>query len=155
MDIELSASIAKVALSTKDLAGLVIRKCKMAFDREFDDTIAAAIGSGAKKALAGLRAHDLEKVVMGIDGVNVSARLRCGEDTVSVGACRGDKATCKAGEDDDPPTIRLTFETVYNDDVWSFLGRNCGGYVELEFKDTQLTLSGTVTKMGDGGLRPV
>jgi len=157
MDIELAASLAKVTLGTKNISGLLIRKCRMAFDREFDDEIAAALGGGAKKALAGLRAHDLQKVVMGIDTVNVSARLRCGDDTVSVGQCRGEKATGKAGDDDEPPMIRLAFETAYNDDVWSFLGRNCGAYVSLEFKDSQLTLGGSVSSItGEGsGLRPI
>lgn len=72
-------------------------------------------------------------------------------------ACRGEKATCKVGGDDgEPPMIRLTFETIYSDGVWSFLGRNCGSYVELEFHDAQLSLGATVTKLGDGGgLRPV
>lgn len=157
MDIEIAASIAKVTLVMKGVNALIVRRCKMAFDREFDPEIAAALGSGAKKALAALRAGDLEKCVISIDRVNVEANLVCGKDKVAIKACHGEKATCKAGKDqEDPPSIRLEFQAMYTDDVWSFLGRNCGSYVHLAFKDTQLTLGGTVTRGPfDGGIRPV
>jgi len=156
MDIEIAASIAKVTLKTKSVAALVIRRCNMAFDREFDTEIAAALGSGAKKALAALKAGDLQECHISIDRVNVEAKLVCGKDKVTIKACHGEKAVCKAGkEPEDPPTIRLAFEAVYTDDVWSFLGRNCGSYVQLAFKDTQLTLGGQLVHGPfDGGLRP-
>jgi len=157
MDIEIAASIAKVTLQTKSIASLVIRRCKMAFDREFDAEIASALGSGARKALAALKAGDLEQCTLSIDRVNVEAKLVCGKDKVSIRACHGEKATAKAGKDpEDPPTIRLAFEAVYTDDVWSFLGRNCGSHVQLAFKDTQLTLGGQLVHGPfDGGVRPV
>jgi hypothetical protein len=144
MDIELRATIATVKLGVKVIKGVVLRKCKMAFDREFDDEIAQALGGGARKALASLRTHEMEKVIMGIDRIDAKAKLVSGDDTIGISLVRGEKATCSAAtdDDDDVPKIRLEFETAYDDAVWSFLGRNCGGYVHIEFKQKQLNLKG-------------
>jgi hypothetical protein len=143
MDIELQASIAKVTLKTKDVSGLIVRRCRMAFDRELDAEIARALGSGAKKALTALGAHEMTKVVLSIDSIEAKAVLVAGAERCEIEIVRGERATCTSVSDDDDDTvcmIRLEFETSYHDDVWSFLGRNCGSYVRITFTDRQLEL---------------
>ncbi|MEP6651797.1 MAG: hypothetical protein ABJA82_00470 [Myxococcales bacterium] len=142
MDIELRASIAKVTLGVKDYKGAIVRKCLMAFDREFDGELAAALGGGAKMALKGLQAKEMTQVVIDIDAIEAKAVLVSGDDTCGIDIVRGKKATFTTAGDEDGEILkaRLEFESAYADEVWSFLGRNCGAYVRIDFTSRQMEL---------------
>lgn len=142
-DIELQAAVAKVSLSVKEHDGVIVRKCRMALEREFDDAISSGLGGDARKVLALLKSGDAMKVVIGIDEIEAQAELVGGltGEVIKIGILRGDKATAKAGnEDDEAPTIRLEMECQYDREVWTFLGDNCGGYVRVTFRRRQLDL---------------
>lgn len=143
-DIELAAEVVKVSLRLKKLDGVEIRRCRMAFARPFDDEIAAALGDDAKKALASLKSGGMSKVVMDIEGIDAQAVLaNGGGDNVTVDIIRGEKAICTGPKDpEDPPSIRLEFDTHYHDDIWAWLGRNCGGVARIEFKNRQTEIPG-------------
>lgn len=140
MDIEIVAAIAKVTLKTTSEKGAFLRRCYMAFDCELDASIAGSLGIGAKRALPALKAADMEKVVIAIDRIVAQAVLVAGADTCRIDRLRGTKATLEAAEEDCAPTVRIEFECWYHDEIWVFLGRNCGLSARLTFTPTQLEI---------------
>lgn len=141
-ELECEANLKSVTLSVKEKDGLTVRRCKMVLEREFDDLIAAAIGSGAKKARSGLISGEMEKVVMPITALTCSADLRAGKkDRVAIGSVVGVKATGKAtSEDETPPSIELEFEFLFDEAAWAFLGRNCGALATITMEQRQQEL---------------
>lgn len=150
-DIELLAALAKVTLRVEDHEGQLLRRMRLALDREFDDELAAGIGKGAQKALKLLVAKDVQKCTIGLDAVEANAdlvatrsdRVALKQERIAIGQLRGVLATCAAPKEaGDVTHIRLEFEAPYSDDVWAFLGRHCGAYVQITFTRRQLELQG-------------
>jgi hypothetical protein len=145
MELELLASIARVTLKATSENGVYQRRCIMAFDAELDASIAGSLGLGAKRALPALKAGDMQRVIIGIDRVVAQAVLVAGADTCKVDRLRGTKATLEAADEDCAPTVRLEFETWYHDEIWVFLGRNCGLMARLTFTPTQLEIEDMIS----------
>lgn len=144
-EIETTAVIGKVTVSAKDEDGVLSRRVKIRLDREFDDEIAAQIGSEAVRALKGLANGGLAKVTMPIDGIHATLELRgASGDKAKVALATGVKAVAKGPRDDDsPPSVQLEFEFLFQDNVWAFLGRNIGGMATLSIHTVQLDLPKT------------
>lgn len=142
-DIELTANLAKVTLRVEAHDGVIVRRMRLALDRELDAELAHGLGKGATKARGLLVAHDVEKCTLGLGAVEAIAALVAAKDKIKIGQLRGTKATLTAAEDSDgTPAARLEFEAPYSDDVWAFLGRHCGAYVQITFTRRQLELAG-------------
>lgn len=141
MDLKCAAEIQKVSISVKEKDGLILRMCKVVLAREFDDLIAAAIGTDAKRTRASLTTGGLESAVMPIGALMVSGDFVADGERVTIGRMMGTKATGKFGAETGP-TVLLEFEFAYSDEVWIFLGRNVGGVAEVAFTRRQLELAG-------------
>ena len=145
MEIEIVAAIAKVTLKSTAENGVFQRRCFMAFDCELDASIAGSLGLGAKRALPALKAGDMQRVIIAIDRIVAQAVLVAGADTCRVDRLRGTKATLEAADDDCAPTVRIEFETWYHDEIWTFLGRNCGLSARLTFTPCQLDIEDMIS----------
>jgi len=151
MDIEFSAAIDSVKVKVNNAGGHVIRTCEMKFSRAFDDMIAAGLRGEARHALEALRSHGMEQVVLPLDAVSAQGTLVGGNDSrVIVPHMIGVKATCKAN-DISPPSIELTFSALWSEDVWVFLGRYAGAYVEITLTERQLSMPLTTPTEAKGG----
>lgn len=142
-DVQIGASVRSVKISVTDKDGIVRRKCRLVLEREFDEVIAAGLGKEAKKLLASMKTGGIEDATLPMGEVNADAQLVAAEtgDKVKIGSLRGCKAKATAGADvDDPPSIRLEFEFAYNDEAWSFLGRNCGSFAHVTLRRRQMEL---------------
>lgn len=150
MEIEILASVAKVQLNLKPDKGQVIRRIDLILEREFDDTIAAALGDGARKALDSLRKNELISAEIAIDAIDVTAEFvnNISGEVVQIGALRGDKAKCLAAKEEDggTPVIQLKMSCAYSRDVWVFFGEHGGLIVAAAFRDRQLELVPSPTK---------
>ena len=147
-DITLAAKIESVTLDVKEIDDVVHRTVAIKFARDFDDTLAAALGGDAKQILASLRRHGQEKAYIAIDRLIVKATLVNPDgEVVDISTMHGKQAICAAStSEQDPPTIRLEFGCYYSDDAWSFLGRNAKGICEVKMSPKQPKLTGVETE---------
>lgn len=145
IDVDFEAGIKAIKLKVKTKDGVAARTCTMVLEREFDDLIAAGLGGDARKALLSLRDHGLESCVLPLDSVDAEGKLVAPDaKSISIGALKGVKATGQAGaKSEEPPSLLLEFEFVWNEQAWVFLGRYCGGVAQVSLKARQLTLAGT------------
>lgn len=136
-----AAKIESVSLDVKMIEDVEHRKCVIKFARDFDETIAAALGGDAKQILASLQRHGQEKAYISIDRINAKATLVSAKgDRVTIPALHGIQAVGTAGKDDDPPIIRLEFDYFYDRDAWVFVGENARGIIEVTLKPRQQEL---------------
>lgn len=139
-DVQIGAAVRSVKISVKEKDGVVARRCRMVLEREFDEVIAAGLGKDAKKVLASLKTGGIEDATLPMGEVTAEADLRCDGDKVKIGQLRGIKPKAAAGDEDMPPSVKLEFEFPYNDEAWSFLGRNCGAYATVTLRRRQMEL---------------
>lgn len=147
MNIELSinATIAKITLRVKQKDDVVRRVCSVAFEREFDSTIAAALGEDARQALESLHTHGITEVKIPLDDIQARCLLTSGQGQdaakVEILHMRGLKAvgTVKSG-DAAPPMIRLHFEFDFAEAPWVFVGRHCASWVDAQITALQAEL---------------
>ena len=141
-EIKLAAKIESVTLDVKEIDAIVHRTVAIKFARDFDDTIAAALGGDAKQILASLRRHGQEKAYIAIDRMIVKATLVNPDgEVLEIASMHGKQAVCTAStSEQDPPTIRLEFGCYYADDIFAFLGRNAKGVIEISMAPKQGSL---------------
>lgn len=158
-NIECSAVMANISVRAKTKDGITSRLCKVKFRRDFDETIAQAIGGDAKKALVGLKSGGISSVEFPITGVRVSTTLTAESgDSAQIGAALGTKAVAKAAKqlqlegadatEDNQPKVVLEFEFPFDEIVWMFVGRNCGAQARLKFDLIQLDIEERLTQAG-------
>lgn len=140
IDLQLTAAISKVSIRTKEKDDIIRRICKVTFGREFDQTLAAALGADARTALKALEVNGLLEAKIPIDGIVAQAKLIAGSANVTIPILKGLSARAKAGLEDDPPSIRLDFEFDFHEPSWVFLGRYCNSYTELTLTTIQPSL---------------
>jgi hypothetical protein len=155
IELEIGAAIAKVSLRTVQKDDLVRRICKVTFTRDFDDTIAAALGADAKVALAALKSHALAEVVIPLDSIEAKGTISQDGNATAISSkveiphLRGRRAKGVGTKDDTTPSLALEFEFDFLEAPWVFLGRNHTGWARLSLKTNQLELS----LVGGGGDR--
>lgn len=144
-DVQFAAGIRDVKLKVKSKDGVETRKVIIAFEREFDDLIAAGMGSGARSALASLRSRDMESCVLPLDAVRATAELTAGlGETITLHGLKGIKATGSGPSDEGfPPSIKLEFEFTFAPRPWAFFGEYSGQSCAIELTRQQLELAGT------------
>jgi len=139
-----TATIRDVKLSAKVKDGITTRKIKMTLEREYDDFLAASLGSDAIAARKLLKSGGLEKATIPLDAVRASATLRNFEGTrVAVPLICGVKAEGKAPDtigDEVPPSIKMQFEFVYSREALLFFGESLGMSAEITLVPQQLEL---------------
>ena len=150
IELECEATVKKVSVTAKLEKSQVIRKMRIALERQFDPLMASAIGGDAAAFLKGLKSHGAEKVVMPIDSVYARLDLHVAsvgsakDDSVVIPKCVGLRATASAAamtsEDDLDPTIVLEFEFIFSEAAWAWFGRNCGGFATVQIKPAQMKL---------------
>lgn len=150
-DLQLAFEIRSVNLDVKDVGGVLVRRCKVKLAREFDVLIARGIGGDALKILGSVKSGALEKAVIPITAINVSAEMWAGQRrgiyVVTIDRFAGRKAVATAPkEPEEPPMIELEFACAYEDEVWTFLGRNGGGMADVVFTPTQRDLFESMAK---------
>lgn len=152
MEMTLASRIQSVKLKVVEDDAGIMRMVRVKLVREFDDTIAAALGGDAKKTLALLRDREVEKATIRIDailceGVFVANAGTTSEARVKIPKLRGLKAVCKAAKEDAPedaePSIELEWECGFAEDVWVFLGRHCLAWCEITLRSVQGELFST------------
>jgi hypothetical protein len=136
-----AVKIENVTLDIKTIDDIEHRKVVIKLARDFDDTIAAALGGDAKQILTSLRRHGQEKAYINIDRLNAKAILVAPKgEKVTIPALHGTTAVAVAGKDDEPPLIRLEVDFFYDHDAWAFMGQHARGTVEITFKQRQQEL---------------
>jgi hypothetical protein len=147
IDLQIMANISKLSVTAKQKDDVVRRICRLTLGREFDSTIAAALGEDAKQAREALIHHGIEEVTIPLDGIVASAKLIHGTVEVTIPVMRGVKAKAKAGniDDENPPSVRLEFDFDFYEPAWVFCGRYCNAYVEATLTEVQPTLPGVNT----------
>lgn len=152
IDLEFSAEIQSVTVSAKAKDGTVRRVCQLRLAREFDFVIAESLGPAARKAREHLADRSLKDVTIPMDALAVRGALKAlGGSAVEVPLMRGIKAKASAGkEEDDPVTIKMTFEFDLIDEVWVFLGRNLSAYAQVTLQRLQTEFSYPSATPGTG-----
>lgn len=147
IDLTISAAITKVSVVTIQKDSVVRRVCRMVLSREFDSTIAAALGGDATTALEALKSHGISEVTLPIDTIEASCKMVSVSQTVTIPVLHGRKAKGKAGDDDKelPPSIKLEFQFEFFEPAWVFLGRNAAAWTEATLSETQPSLPGVDT----------
>jgi hypothetical protein len=147
------ATIRDVALKAKTSDGVTTRKMRMRLEREFDDEIAAALGTDAIKARALLKSGALAKAEMPLDAIKASALLKNVESAVvKLPLIVGLKAIGKAPDSldgDTPPSISMLFEFVYTREALVWFGESFGGTAEITITPQQLELLKDTRKPGE------
>lgn len=131
--VSLMTRVENVTLDVKEVEGVTIRKVAIKFARDFDDDVVALLGGDSKAILASLKRHGQEKAYIAIDRIVVKASLVNPDgETVDIGRLAGKQAVATASSSEqEPPAVRLEFDMFYADEVFSFLGRNAKGTVQL------------------------
>lgn len=148
ISLQIMANISKLSVTAKQKDDVVRRICRLALGREFDSTIAAALGEDAIQARDALIHHGIEEVTIPLDSIVASCKLIHGTVDVTIPIMRGVKAKAKAGDVDKeyPPSVRLEFDFDFYEPAWVFLGRYCNAYVEATLTTVQPTLPGVSTE---------
>jgi hypothetical protein len=104
---EIEAGLKGIKVKAEADGGIITRVCTLTITREFDSTIASALG-GAKKIHAALNAGDVTSCVLPIDRILCAIQLVADGDRLSIDKAHGTKATAKAGDPDSdtPPPNR-------------------------------------------------
>jgi hypothetical protein len=138
---EIEAGLKGIKVKAEADGGIITRVCTLTITREFDSTIANALG-GAKKIHAALNAGDVTSCVLPIDRILCAIQLVADGDRLNIDKAHGTKATAKAGDPDSdtPPRIDLEFEFVFSQEAWAFLGRHVGAMARLRLNRSQQEL---------------
>lgn len=130
-----------------DIDGVRIRRCRFRLERDFDEATAAGMGQTAMEALDLVADSRVAQVVIKIDAVHAEMKLKGDKGEVTIGKATGVKAIANApkvpkneDEDEGPPTIKLEFETGLTEEVYLFIGKNAGDFVEVTARKNQLDL---------------
>lgn len=135
-ELTITASIAKVTVKTIQKDDIVRRVCSLTLAREFDDTLAAALGGEARKTLDGLRSRGVKDATLPIGAIVANAKLICGTQHVTIPVMKGVSAKAKISSNEEfPPSIKLEFEFDFFADAWVFLGRHCAAWADVELKE--------------------
>jgi hypothetical protein len=139
--IKMEAQVKKVTLrGQNDGDGIVSKRLRIFLSREFDDDMAAMLGSDGQSVLASLRSRGLTRAVLPITAINVQATITGNKDAqqVVIPTVTGVTAAAKwAGSDDDVPTLVLELDTSYARDVLGFLGDHHLAMVGVELQPRQ------------------
>ncbi len=143
-DVQIGAWLKSLRIKVKQKDGVILRKCSVVLEREFDDEIAAGLRGDARQALEGLRDGGMSEVKMKIDRIDAFGRFVVRDDSVEF-ELRGVQAVGRAADDDGmPPSISLEFEFPFHEAAWTFLGRHAGVFAEITFTQRQQELPGVV-----------
>ncbi len=130
-----------------DIDGVRVRRCRFRLERDFDEATAAGMGQTAMEALDLVADSRVAQVVIKIDAVHAEMKLKGDKGEVVIGKATGVKAIANApkvpkneDEDEGPPTIKLEFETGLTEEVYLFIGKNAGDFVQVTARKNQLDL---------------
>jgi hypothetical protein len=156
---DFKVSPSKVILLEAD--GKALRRVRFKLERDFDDELAAAVGTVGKKARDLVDERGATKVVIPIDAMHGEMVLKAGDEAVTVTAADGFKMTASAAKvpknedaEEGPPTLKLEFDTGMDEALWSFLGRHAGDHVGVVYKNKQLSLALDGDGKAGGGKSP-
>lgn len=140
IDITISAQVSKVDGKVVVRESVIRRTIVLTLAREFDTTLAVALGKDAKKALALLEVGSITEATLPIDALVAAGDLKALGMECHVPVMRGIEVKAKADTSDEglPPIVKLKFEIDYSDNVWVFLGRNLAAQAEVAIKSLQL-----------------
>lgn len=136
--------IRAVGLKSKTKDGVSSKRMRLTIEKEFDDDLATALGSDAKRVRKLLSDGGLAKAEIPLDAVE--ARMKVKNITsarLTIDAVKGVSAKAKAPASvggEMPPSIALIWDFAFSDDAVVFLANALGQTIEVEITPRQLEL---------------